>query len=103
MPAEEREFKIKAVLDSVSEGIIAVNERGIISAFNPAAEHILKVSASNVLGKNIKEAISADALITGCLDEGKSYNYKKVSLPIPQGRVSLLSSGRPLKDDRETL
>ncbi|WP_148135842.1 sigma 54-interacting transcriptional regulator [Candidatus Formimonas warabiya] len=100
MPAEEREFKIKAVLDSVSEGIIAVNERGMITAFNPAAEHILKVSASEVAGKNIKEAISADVLITGCLDEGKSYNYQKVSLPIPQGRVSLLSSGRPLKDEQ---
>ena len=63
MPSEEREFKIKAILDSVSEGIIAVNKRGIITAFNPAAENILKTSAQDVVGKNIKDAKWTDILI----------------------------------------
>jgi TyrR family helix-turn-helix protein/PAS domain S-box-containing protein len=96
MPSEEREFKIKAILDSVSEGIIAVNKRGIITAFNPAAENILKTSAQDVVGKNIKDAKWTDILISGSLEEGKPFNHKRISLPMPHEQINLLASSRPL-------
>lgn len=100
MPAEEREFKIKAVLDSVSEGIIAVNEAGMITAFNPAAEDILKISAGEVLGKNIREAPWTDVLLHSGLEEGKPTNHKKISLPMPRGKINVLASSRPLIDEQ---
>jgi transcriptional regulator of aroF, aroG, tyrA and aromatic amino acid transport len=100
MPAEERECKIKAVLDSVSEGIIAVNESGIITTFNPAAENILKIPAERVLGKNFREFEWTDVLITRGLEGGNSSNHKKISLPMPTGQLNILASSRPLINEQ---
>lgn len=87
MPAEERESKIKAVLDAVSEGIIALNAAEIITAFNPAAENILKIPAEDVLGKNFREAQWTNVLVAKALEEGISTNHKKISLPMPYGQT----------------
>lgn len=100
MPAEERESKIKAVLDAVSEGIIALNAAEIITAFNPAAENILKIPAEDVLGKNFREAQWTNVLVAKALEEGISTNHKKISLPMPYGQIKVLASSRPLVNER---
>ncbi len=100
MPSEEREKKIKAVLDAVSEGILAVDSEGTITTINPVAEKIFQCSAAELLGKKFVEALSAEAPILRCLEDGNPYNYKEISLNTPKGRLNFLSTGRPLKDDR---
>ena len=44
----------QAILDNMVDGLITINERGIIDSFNPAAERIFGYSADEVLGQNIK-------------------------------------------------
>lgn len=46
--------KIKAILDTAAEGIITIDERGIILSFNRAAEIIFAYEAREIIGKNIK-------------------------------------------------
>lgn len=99
MPAEEREKKIKTVLDSVSEGIMAVDVDGRITTINPVAEKIFQSSADELIGKSLAKVFSKDAPILKCLTEGKPYNYSEVSFDTPRGRLNYLSTGRPLKDD----
>ncbi|NOQ36163.1 MAG: response regulator [Methylococcaceae bacterium] len=43
-----------AILDNVVDGIIAIDEKGLILSFNKAAENIFQYQAQNVIGKNIK-------------------------------------------------
>jgi len=45
--------RIHAILDTVVDGIITINERGIVETFNPAAEHIFGYAAAEVVGYNI--------------------------------------------------
>jgi len=45
--------RLKAIVATAVDGIIIINELGIIEAFNPAAERIFGYSAEEVIGNNI--------------------------------------------------
>jgi PAS domain S-box-containing protein len=44
----------QAILDTVVDGIITIDERGSVETFNPAAERIFGYAAAEVFGHNIK-------------------------------------------------
>jgi len=48
----DSEARTRAVLDNVDEGIIAINEGGMIEIFNPAAEHIFGYTGNEIIGKD---------------------------------------------------
>ncbi len=50
---EEQARHTHAILDNLVEGIITIDEHGIVSAFNHAAETIFGYSASEVLNRNV--------------------------------------------------
>ncbi|RKD31266.1 sigma 54-interacting transcriptional regulator [Thermohalobacter berrensis] len=55
---ERRKKKqLQTILNFAHEGIIAVDKKGIIGVYNAAAEKILGIPASEVIGKKINEAI----------------------------------------------
>lgn len=47
------ESQIRSILDNVLDGIITINEQGIVESFNPAAEKIFGYAAAEVIGRNI--------------------------------------------------
>ncbi len=54
--------EMQAVLDSVSNGVMATNSEGILTIFNPAAERITGLHADAVLGRYAYEAIPNSGL-----------------------------------------
>jgi len=50
---EEREQRIKAILDTAVDGIIVVDEEGIMQTFNKGAEKIFGYTESEALGQNL--------------------------------------------------
>ena len=44
----------KAILNTVVDGIITINEFGIVESFNPAAERLFGYRAEDVIGENVK-------------------------------------------------
>jgi two-component system sensor kinase FixL len=48
------EERIRAILDTVIDGIITIDERGIIESFNPGAVQIFGYNHDEVVGENIK-------------------------------------------------
>jgi len=50
---KDRESRLRAVLDNAIDGIIIINEWGVINSFNPAAEKIFGYSMNEVLGDEI--------------------------------------------------
>ena len=50
---KEKELRLRTILDTVTDGIITINARGIIESFNPAAENIFQYEATQVIGQNV--------------------------------------------------
>ena len=47
------EARLRSILNTVVDGIILVDTRGIVRSFNPAAEHIFRYAADEIIGRDI--------------------------------------------------
>ncbi|MFK5971434.1 MAG: response regulator [Candidatus Marithrix sp.] len=51
----ESEERIRAIVDTVVDAIITIDEKGLIDTFNPAAEQIFGYSWSEIVGQNVNK------------------------------------------------
>lgn len=49
----DSEERLRAILETAVEGIITIDERGIIESFNPGSEKIFGYKAAEVIGRNV--------------------------------------------------
>lgn len=49
----DHEARLRAVLDTAVDGIITIDERGIVESFNQSAEKLFGYRASEVIGRNV--------------------------------------------------
>jgi diguanylate cyclase (GGDEF)-like protein/PAS domain S-box-containing protein len=71
------EERIRTIVENANDGIIAINEFGIVELFSPASEKMFGYKANEVIGKNIKILMPEhirphhDGYITNYLQDGK--------------------------------
>ena len=58
--ARDKELRIHTIMNNVGEGIITLDEQGVIESFNHAASIIFGYSTEEVVGKNIKMLMPAE-------------------------------------------
>ncbi len=97
MPHQEKAEQIKAVLASVGEGIVAIDHRGRVTHYNPAAEKIVRLPYQQVVGRPLAE-ISPGLPLLDTLRTGAKYDNREIVLE--QTKSHYLASGRPILGDR---
>ncbi len=86
------EAEIRAVLDTVVDGIVTINEKGIVQSFNPAAARIFGYSSDEVIGQNI-------AMLMPEVDRSQHGNY--VSSYLHSGEKKIIGIGREVTGERK--
>ncbi|MBA4600929.1 sigma-54 interaction domain-containing protein [Thermoactinomyces mirandus] len=77
---KQRQQELETILDSMHDGMIAVNGQARITLFNRAAERMIGISVTSVLGRKITEVIP-NSRLDWVLVNGKTELNKKFVLP----------------------
>jgi transcriptional regulator of aroF, aroG, tyrA and aromatic amino acid transport len=96
---EKNERKLIAVLDSVDDGIIAVNKEGNIEIFNRYSEKIFGYGRENVIGKEITSILNQGEGILDLIKQGKNYKNIEISVKNHNSEKLYMVSGMAIMDD----
>ncbi|WP_404354902.1 sigma 54-interacting transcriptional regulator [Cytobacillus firmus] len=86
---------LQVTIQSMYEGIIAVDQKGYILEMNRSAEKILNIKKHNVLTLNISEVIQ-NLPITKVFSTGQGYSDKECSLVVNGKMIQVIISANPL-------
>ena len=100
MPYEEREDKLRTILNSVSEGIIAVNRKGNITHINDIACKIFYCHPQDAVGICVNELLAANSSIIDTLRTGKTYKLQEKKIKKDGKNIHFLMSCIPVKNDQ---
>ena len=100
---EQREYELRAILNSVSEGIIAINKEGGITHFNEVACQIFYCTNKEVMGHPIDEIFQTKTTILDTLKTGQPYSLKEVRIQKDNRMIHFLTSGLPITNEKSQI
>ncbi|HWP97809.1 MAG TPA: sigma-54-dependent Fis family transcriptional regulator [Syntrophomonadaceae bacterium] len=85
---------------TMSDGVIVINEQGVIMNINPVAKQIIGKSDRELVGHSIQEILGRRVpAVEKSIKRKVGYNDVEVIVDTVNGRVHCLSSGMPIVDD----
>ncbi len=103
LPEAKRERGYKVVLDSVSDGIISIDEDGAVTTINQIAKEIFGTGhAFDLVGKNINELVLPDTDLQDCI-KSKTIIRNTKNITTEKGRFQYFSCCKPIKDTKDNV
>jgi transcriptional regulator of acetoin/glycerol metabolism len=87
---------LEAVLNSVSDGIVATNANGIITAVNRVAAKIYKVLPDEIIGKPIKQFVEFDDKLKSFYKGNVNYSHESLIIKTHNGKAECVASANPI-------
>ncbi|WP_257351061.1 sigma-54-dependent Fis family transcriptional regulator [Pseudalkalibacillus decolorationis] len=88
--------KIHTIIESIHEGIIAIDERGILTHCNRTGELILRRKKEKIIGQPL-ENILPNSPMMDVLKTGKGYVEKEEFYPSNNGQIHFIVTANPIK------
>lgn len=89
---KEKEQRLRAILETAVEGIITIDERGIVDSLNPAACHIFGYAPEEVIGQNV-------GMLMPMPDRARHDDY--VANYLRTGQAKIIGIGREVVGQRK--
>lgn len=90
--------RLQTILDSIYDGVIAVDEHGKLEIFNRAAAKILSIPTDNVLGRPV-----VDIVANSRLDEVLKSGVHEIGAVQQVGDASIVTNRVPVLEDEEII
>ncbi|HBX23451.1 MAG TPA: PAS domain S-box protein [Desulfotomaculum sp.] len=90
--------KIDTIMDAAHNGIVAVDENGIVTMFNQAAEKITRRGKSEAMGRHLSEVIVPQGLLD-VLREGLYQSHLKFTVEFSSGTHTYLTNRTPIVEN----
>jgi PAS domain S-box-containing protein len=87
--------QVRAIINSVHEGIIAVDAQGTVVEFSRSAERILGIRAGEVVGAGLGK-IMPDSNILRVIESRKGYSEREILCEVRGKRLRILTTAEPL-------
>lgn len=100
MPYEEREHELRTILNSVSEGILAIDKEGKITHVNEVVCKIFYCSPKELIGLGAEELLRPNSPILDTLQSGKTYKLREQKIKRGEKTIHYLMSSVAVKNDR---
>lgn len=100
MPYEEREDTLKTILNSVDEGILAVDKDGKITHINEVSSKLLLCTPTQALGREVEELLNISHLIFETLKSGKTSTLQEGRVKKAGRNIRYLISSQPIINDK---
>lgn len=100
MPYQEKEIELRTILDSVSEGVLAIDKDGIISHINEFACKLLHCCLEKAIGLKVEDLLGEDPPVLATLQFGNIYKWKEWKVKRKGRTLQFLSSSVPVKNDQ---
>ena len=92
------------IFQNMSDGVLIINNQGVIMDINPVAKQIVGKSDRDLVGHSILEILGRGVpAVEQTLNRKESYSDVEVIVDTVNGRVHCLSSGMPIVDDEGSL
>ncbi len=88
---------LNGIFQTMSDGAVLINEQGVISQINPAAERML---GKGLNGDNIREIFGRSDKILNVLAKSRAFNDVELIADTDLSRLHCLATGKPIKDNK---
>lgn len=91
---------LKSVINIMMDGIIIINETGVIEQANPAAAKILGKEPKELSGTHLGTILEGENFLKKMLDTGVPFTDIELFLDTSSGRIHCLASGQTSRDEK---
>ena len=91
--------RLTSIFNNMSEGVVLIDQRGIVNEVNVVIKQMLGTSGKEVVGRPLEKIFGDTAHVTrSMLDSKQPYSDVEVMVPLQNGTSHYLISGEPLTD-----
>ena len=102
---EQRRRYMEIVLANVTAGVISIDSQGCLTTINKSAAKLFRLSPEKIVGRSFRDVIPAvyqpmvKDILKDLMNSGKDTLRRQVTLPLPDGKLTLLINISTLKDE----